>query len=170
MQYWRDQSIDCPIETSPCLINQNVWLKLKLINEKNIKFLRKNWYIDFTFLGEDVVVHVNVMLLSLFFQIPISFPVLLCYSLVDMRLNLGSIFVLTLIYLVSDRRELSLSKHKLENLYFFTCLIEYLGATRKFSGQERFLEVHLQHMKERPRMVKFWSFFSEIPLKHDFKW
>ena len=107
----------------PYLMNQNVWPKLKFINEKNIKFLKKNWYIDFTFLGEDVVVHINIMLLSLFFPLPISFPVLLCYSLVDMRVNLGPIFVLILIYLVSDRRELSLSKHKLENLFFFTCLI-----------------------------------------------
>ena len=132
--------------------------------------MKINWYIDFTFLGEDVAVHVNIMLLSLFFQLPISFPALLCYSLVDMRVNLGSIFVLVLIQLISDRRELSLSKHKLENFFFFTCWVQYLSATRKFSGQERFHEVDLQHMKERPQMVKFLSFFSEILLKHDFKW
>ena len=86
-------------------------------------FEKKIWYIDFTFLGDDIVAHINVMILSLFFQLPISFPVLFCYSLVDMRVSLGTIFVLILIYLVSDRRELSLSKHKLENLFFFTCLI-----------------------------------------------
>ena len=61
------------------------------------------------------------MLSRLFVQLPISFPVLLCYSLVDMRANIGASFVLILSY-VSDRRELSLSEHKLENLFFFTCL------------------------------------------------
>ena len=97
-------------------MNEYVWPKLKFINKKNTKFLKKKkkkWYIDFTFLGEYVVVHINAMSLSLFFQLPISFPVLLCYSLVDMRMNLGPIFVLILIYLVSDRNELSLNKHEL---------------------------------------------------------
>ena len=60
-------------------------------------------------------------MLSLFVQRPISFPVLFYYSLVGMRVNLGASFVLILSY-VSDRRELSLSEHKLENLFFFTCL------------------------------------------------
>ena len=104
-------------------MNQDVWPKLKFVNEKNIKFLKKDWYIDFTFLGEDVVAHINVMLLNLFFLLPISFPIPLWHNLVDMRVNLGLIFVLVLIYLVPDRRELSLSKHKLENLFFFICLI-----------------------------------------------
>ena len=106
-------------------------------------------YIDFTFLGDDIVVHINVMILSLFFPLPISFPFLFCYSLVDMRVSLGTIFVLILIYLVSDKRQLSLSKHELENLFFFTYLIWQLGATRKFLGQGRFLGIYLEHMKER---------------------
>ena len=59
------------------------------------------------------------MLLRLFVQLSLSFPVLLCYSLVNMRVNLGP-SVLILSYLVSDRKELSLSKRKLENLFFFT--------------------------------------------------
>ena len=59
------------------------------------------------------------MLLRLFVQLSLSFPVLLCYSLVNMRVNLGA-SVLILSYLVSDRKELSLSKHKLENLFVFT--------------------------------------------------
>ena len=59
------------------------------------------------------------MLLRLFVQLSLSFPVLLCYSLVNMRVNLGP-SVLILSYLVSDRKELSLGKHKLENLFFFT--------------------------------------------------
>ena len=69
-----------------------------------------------------VVVHINIILLRLFVQLPISFPVLFYYSLVSMRVNLGASFVLILSY-VSDRRELTLSKHKLENLFFFTCFI-----------------------------------------------
>ena len=64
------------------------------------------------------------MLLRLFVQLPISFPVLLCYSLVDMRQNIGTSFVLILSY-VLDRRELSLSEHKLENLFLFTCLTNF---------------------------------------------
>ena len=69
-----------------------------------------------------VVVHINIILLRLFVQLPISFPVLFYYSLVGMRVNLGASFVLILGY-VSDRKELSLSEHKLENLFFFTCLM-----------------------------------------------
>ena len=46
---------------------------------------------------------------------------LLCFSLVDMRVNLGAPFVLILSCLVSDRRELLLSERKLENLFYFTC-------------------------------------------------
>ena len=64
----------------------------------------------------------NIILLRLFVQLPISFPVLFYYSLVGMRVNLGTSFVLILSY-VSDRKELTLSEHKLENLFFFTCLI-----------------------------------------------
>ena len=59
------------------------------------------------------------MLLRLFVQLLISFSDFLCYSLVDA--NIGASFVLILSY-VSDRRELSLSKQKLENLIFFTFL------------------------------------------------
>ena len=61
-------------------------------------------------------VHINIMLLRLFVQLPVYFPVLLCYSLVDIRLNLGTSFVLILSY-VTDRRELWLSEHILENLF-----------------------------------------------------
>ena len=64
----------------------------------------------------------NIILLRLFVQLPISFPVLFYYSLVGMRVNLGTSFVLTLSY-VSDRKELTLCEHKLENLFFLTCLI-----------------------------------------------
>ena len=88
-----------PIKTSPYLMDEDVLPKLKFINEKNIKPLKENWCIDFIFLGEDFVVH----------------------SLVDVGGNLGASLVLILSY-VSDRRELSLSKHKLENMFFFTCL------------------------------------------------
>ena len=49
------------------------------------------------------------------------FPVLIYYSLVGMHVNLGASSVLILSYL-SDRRKLSLSEHKLENLFFFSCL------------------------------------------------
>ena len=73
------------------------------------------------FVRESVVVQINV-LLRLFVQLPISFSVLLCYNSVDMRVNLGAYFVLILGCLVSDRRELSLSEHKLENLFLFTLL------------------------------------------------
>ena len=100
-----------------------------------IKFLKENWYIDFIFLREDVAVHINIMLWRLLAQIPILFPVLLYNNLVDMRVNIGALFVLILSYLVSERRELYLSEHKLENLFFFTCLIYYLAETRKFSRQ-----------------------------------
>ena len=68
-----------------------------------------------------VLVHINMMILRFFVQLPISFPVLLCHSLVDMCPSLGASLVLILSY-VLDRRELSLRKHKLENLFFFTCL------------------------------------------------
>ena len=61
------------------------------------------------------------MLLRLFVQLPIFFSFLLCYRLIDIFANLGDIFVLILSY-VSDRRELLLSEHKLENSFFFTCL------------------------------------------------
>ena len=84
--------------------------------------LKQNWYIDFIFLGEGVVVHINIILLLLFAQLHISFPVLFYYSLVGIRVNWGASFVLILSY-VSDRKELSLSEHKLENLFFFTCLL-----------------------------------------------
>ena len=88
-----------------------------------MKFLKENRCTDFTFLGESVVVDINIMFLCLFVQLPIYFSVLLSYSLVVMRVNLGASFVLILSCLVSDRRELWLGKHKLENLFFFTCLI-----------------------------------------------
>ena len=71
--------------------------KLKFLFKNNIKCLKENPYIDFTFL-EDVVVHTIKMLSLLFVQLPISSPVLLCYSLVDMCVNI--------------------SKHKLEKLLF----------------------------------------------------
>ena len=88
-------------------MDEDVGSKLKFINEKNIKFLKENWYTGFTFLGEDVVVHINIMLLRLFVKLPISsisFPVLSCYGLVDMPVNLGAFFVVILSYLVLDRR------------------------------------------------------------------
>ena len=110
-----------PIETSPYLMDEDVLSKLKFVNEKNIKLLKQNWYADFIFLGEGVVVYINLILLSLFVQLPISFSVLYYYNLVGMRVNLVVSFVLILKY-VPDRRELSLSEHKLENLFFFTCL------------------------------------------------
>ena len=50
-------------------------------------------------------------------------PDLFCYNSVDMRVNLGAVFVLILSYLVSKRRALKLSEYKLENLFSFTCLI-----------------------------------------------
>ena len=50
--------------------------------------------------------HINIVLLRFLVQLPISFQVLLCYNLVDVRLNLGAVFILILSYLVSDRREL----------------------------------------------------------------
>ena len=65
-----------------------------------------------------------IMLLRLFVQLPFSFPVLLCYSSVDMRTNLGAFFLI--LSYVSDRRELTLNEHKLENLFFFPCLIGFL--------------------------------------------
>ena len=58
-------------------MDEDVWPKLKFINEKNIKRLKENWHNDFTFLGEDFVVRINI-----------SFPVLLCYDLIDMRLKI----------------------------------------------------------------------------------
>ena len=54
-----------PIETSPYLMDEDVLPKLKFVNEKNIKFLKENWYTDFTSLGEGVV-HINIILLRLF--------------------------------------------------------------------------------------------------------
>ena len=56
-----------------------------------------------------------------FAHLPISFLVLLCYSLVDMRANLGASVIL-IWSSVSGRRELPLCEHKLENLFFFACL------------------------------------------------
>ena len=98
--------------------------------------LKQNWYIDFIFLGEGVVVHINIILLLLFAQLHISFPVLFYYSLVGIHVNWGASFVLILSY-VSDRKELSLSEHKLENLFFFTCLLvmqeNQLGQTDKIN-------------------------------------
>ena len=95
----RDQRKNCntdatnqqAIETSPYLMGENVLPKLKFVNEKNIKLLKENWYIDFIFLGEGVVVYINIMLLRLFIQFPISFPVLFYHGLVDMRV--GASFV-----------------------------------------------------------------------------
>ena len=109
------------------------------------------------------------MLLRLFVKLPISsisFPVLSCYGLVDMPVNLGAFFVVILSYLVFDRRELLLSEHKLENMFSFTCLtLVQLG---NFPGRG-FLEFIYQHMKVRPLMVKFWSFFFDVLSKQDFK-
>ena len=110
-----------PIETCPYLMDEDVLPKLKFVNEKNIKLLKQNWYIDFLFLEEGVVAHIIIILLRLIVQLPISFPVLFYYSLVGMRMNLGASFALILSF-VSDRKELLLSQHKLENLFFFTCL------------------------------------------------
>ena len=81
-----------------------------------------------------VVVHINTILLRLFLQLPISFPVLFYYSLVGMHVNLGASFVLILGY-VSDRRELSLSEYKLENLFFFTCLMYSSIGKKYFTNQ-----------------------------------
>ena len=100
-----------PIETGPYLpyrdwsiLDWSRYLtKIKFINKKDIKFLKENWYIGFTLLGESVVVQINIIL-RLFVQLPIYFPVLLCYSSVDMRVNLRASFVLILSCLVSDRR------------------------------------------------------------------
>ena len=71
-----------------------------------MKFLKENRCTDFTFLGESVVVDINIMFLCLFVQLPIYFSVVLSYSLVVMRVNVGASFVLILSCLVSDRREL----------------------------------------------------------------
>lgn len=54
-------------------------------------------------------------------KLPISFPVLLWYGLVDMRVDLGTFFILILGYLVSEK-DLLLSENKLENLFFFHLL------------------------------------------------
>ena len=54
-----------------------------------------------------VDVHINIILLRLFVQLPISFPFLLFYGFVDILANLFVSFVLFLSY-VSDWRELSL--------------------------------------------------------------
>ena len=76
----------------------------------------------------------------MFVQLDISFPVLIFYSLVDMRMNIAAPFVLFLSY-VSDRRGLSFSDYKLENFIFawigfnidnfksnFILLISYLAS------------------------------------------
>lgn len=57
--------------------------------------MRENWYIGFIFLGDDVVVHITVMLLRLFVELSISFAVLVYYSLVGMHLNSGVSFETT---------------------------------------------------------------------------
>ena len=108
-----------PIETSPNLMDEDVLPKLKFVNEKKIKLLKHNWYIDIIFLGKDVVVHINLILLRLFVQLPIYFALLFYYGLVGMLVNLGVSLVLILRY-ISDRRELLFSEPKLENLFFFT--------------------------------------------------
>ena len=75
-----DQRKNCDTDTinqQAYPIETDVWPKLKFRNEKNIKFLKENWYIDFTFLEEDAVVHINITLLGLLVQLPISFTVLL---------------------------------------------------------------------------------------------
>ena len=56
-------------------------------------------------MGDDVAVHITIMLLRLFVQLSISFPVLLYYSLVGMHLNLGVSFAIFLNY-ISNRREI----------------------------------------------------------------
>lgn len=79
-------------------MNQNVFFpnKLKVMQQKEyLKALKMTI----------VLVHINITLSCLFVQLPISFPVLLFYSLVDMSRNLVVPFVLFLSY-VSDRREL----------------------------------------------------------------
>ena len=130
-----------------------------------IKFLKENWYIDFIFLREDVAVHINIMLWRLLAKIPILFPVLLYNNLVDMRVNIGALFVLILSYLVSERRELYLSKHKLENLFFFTCLIYYLAETRTFSRQgEAFWNSSTTH-ERKAAPGKMSEFFLRDTLK-----
>ena len=98
-------------------------------------------------------------------QIPILFPVLLYNNLVDMRVNIGALFVLILSYLVSERRELYLSEHKLENLFFFTCLIYYLAETRKFSSQgEAFWNSSTAH-ERKAAPGKMSEFFLRDTLK-----
>ena len=130
------------IETSPCLMDEDVLPKLTFVNEKNIKFFKENSYIDF--LGEECYLHINIMLLRLFLQFPISFAVLLCYRLVGMRANLGTSFVLLLSY-VLDRKKLLLSEYSLEKLFFFTCLI-----TPHFSTGQNLLKKIL-------RKDKYWQ-------------
>ena len=85
-----------PIEGDPYLLGEDVSPKFKFIKEKNIKFLKENGNIDFIFLREGFVVHIIVILLRLFVQDLISFPDVLCYSLVDMRANIGVSFALSL--------------------------------------------------------------------------
>ena len=94
------------------------------MKEKNITFLKENGYIDSIFLVEGFVLHVNVMLLLLFVQDLISFQDVLCYSLVDMRANLGVSLTVILSY-ASERRELLISKHKLKKLDFLHLLRNY---------------------------------------------
>ena len=81
-----------------------------------------------------VVVNINIMLLHLFVQLLNSPPVLLSYSLVSMRTNLGASFALILSH-ISDRRELSLSEHKSENWFFlvyFSSLV--YGTPERFNS------------------------------------
>ena len=113
-----------PIQVSPCLLGDDVSPKLKFMKEKNITFLKENGYIDSIFLVEGFVLHVNVMLLLLFVQDLISFQDVLCYSLVDMRANLGVSLTVILSY-ASERRELLISKHKLKKLDFLHLLRNY---------------------------------------------
>ena len=127
-------------------MDEDVWPKLKFINEKNIKRLKENLHNDFTFLGEDFVVRINIIILSLFAQHIFPIPLVLWFNWHAHEFK--RVFPLILSYLVSDRRKPLLSEHKLENLFFLICLIQYLGATGKFSGQKTF-GIHLQHTKER---------------------
>ena len=124
----------------------------------------------FTFLGEAVAVHINIILLCLFVKLPISsisFPVLSCYGLFDLPVNLGAFFAVILSYLVLDRRELLLSEHKLENMFSFTCLIQYLSATRKFSRQG-FFGIHLPTHESKAPYGKILEFFLRCTLKTRF--
>ena len=127
--------------------------------------MKENWYINFIFLREDVAVQINIMLRRFLVQIPISVPVFLCNNLVDMRVNLGALFVLILSYLVSERRELYLSEHRLENLFFFNCLIYYVAETRISSRQgEAFWNSSTAH-ERKAAPGKMSEFFLRDTLK-----